>query len=79
MVGMNATRRKPGPRPKGVREQICARLPADHLAHYRQVAEDLGMPVGDYIALKMAEVHGWPAPEYINRDKKQQEALPLSA
>lgn len=75
---MNKPPRSPGRRPKGDRAAICAKLPVDHLAYYRQAAEDLDIPVGDYIALKLAEVHGWPVPDYITINRSQEE-LPISA
>lgn len=69
---------KPGPKPKGDRVPITARIPRDHHPRYEQQASDAGLPLCDYVALVMARAHGLPEPEYLSRTRKQ-EALPLGA
>lgn len=59
---------KPGPKPKGGHEpraQLTLRLPASQAATYKSAAARLGLPVGDYIAARMAQADGLPLPEYI--------------
>lgn len=73
---MAAARR--GRRPKGDRAQILARVPKNHRELYEQRAAEEGLPLGDYVALVMAQAHELKEPEYIHRDQNQ-EALPLGA
>lgn len=75
---MSEPRRKRGPKPKGIRTQFTLALPSDHLEFYRAAAAARGMPTGDYIALRLAQAHEFPEPEYISRNRPQ-EALPISA
>lgn len=83
---------KYGPDPKGDREQFTARLPKDHLAIYRAAAARRGMPLTDYLAVKLAEAHELPEPAYVaaqlerQRNRAEQtarrrgeETLPISA
>lgn len=72
-----AGRRRPGPDPKGDRVQFTARLPKTDLEHYRQEAERSGLPLTDYLALKLAEAHGLPVPAYLDRNTRQ-EALAVA-
>ena len=72
-------RRKPGPKPKGVRTPISARIPTDHYAHYKAHAEALGLDFTDYVALRLARAHGLPDPDYIKLDPSGQGELPISA
>jgi hypothetical protein len=81
-----------GRKPRGDRTSTSVALPTDHLALYRVEAKRLKMPLGDYFALKLAEAHELPEPEYIaaerervrKRDaaaarRRQHEELPISA
>jgi hypothetical protein len=83
---------KYGPDPKGDRTQFTARLPTAHLERYKSEAESCGLALTDYLALKLAEAHDLPEPEYIadererrrKRDetaarRRQREELPISA
>jgi hypothetical protein len=67
-------------------------LPTAHLERYRRIADELNMPLGDYVAIKMAEAHGFPEPDYIAAERErirkrdeaaarrsQREELPISA
>lgn len=47
---------KPGPDPKGVREQFTVRVPSDQMAVYRNEARRRGMPMGDYLEIGRAHV-----------------------
>ena len=80
---------KYGPDPKGDRTQFTARLPTAHLERYKSEADSCGLALTDYLALKLAEAHNLPEPEYIagererrrKRDarRRQREELPISA
>jgi hypothetical protein len=60
---------KPGPDPKGVREQFTVRVPSDQMAVYRSEARQRGMPMGDYLVLALAKAHELPEPAYLFRDR----------
>ncbi len=47
------------------------------MAKYRELAAEAGLALGEYLALKLAEDHGFEAPAYL-REHAQQE-LPLGA
>lgn len=80
---------KYGPDPKGDRTQFTARLPTAHLERYKSEAESCGLALTDYLALKLAEAHNLPEPEYIADERerrrkrdarlRQREELPISA
>lgn len=69
---------KRGRKPKGVREQIGVRVPVDQKAFYEQAARDAGLPLGDYVAIILAEHHQLDIPSYLT-ESKNQERLPISA
>lgn len=73
IVSVMATKR--GPAPKGDREQFTFRLPRTHLEEYRRRAEAAGMPLGDYLATRLAHDHDLGEPGYIRRQNQGQ--LPL--
>ncbi|RZK88261.1 MAG: hypothetical protein EOO66_18425 [Methylobacterium sp.] len=60
-----AERRKPGPKPRGIRGPISARVPVDHKRLYEELAEHMGIPLTDYVALVMARAHDLGDPDYI--------------
>lgn len=71
------TSREPGRRgrrPKGTRVAFSFKLPKDHRRQYEHLAAARGLPLGDYLALKLAEVHGLDEPDYISR----QDQLPMA-
>ena len=75
-------RRKPGMPSRGDRKPIITRVPTDQAAHYEQCALALGLPLSDYVALCLAELHGKPVPSYIKvrkPDGSHQEELRISA
>lgn len=66
---------RPGPKPKGDREQITARFPRGHLDVYRQRAEQAGMSLSDYLALTLARAHDLGEPGYLHRQPTGQDLL----
>jgi len=78
-----ADRRKPGPKPRGIREPISARVPVDHKRLYEELAERMGIPLTDYVALVMARAHKLGDPDYIKLPRTTgapvQEELRMSA
>ena len=78
-----AERRKPGPKPRGVRGPISARVPVDHKKLYEERAEAMGIPLTDYVALVMARAHHLGDPDYIKLPSTDgapvQEELRMSA
>lgn len=64
---------KPGPKPKPPRWQFTARVPVEHRPRLEQAASAAGLPVCDYVALVLANAHGWDEPTYISAP----EELPL--
>lgn len=69
-----------GRRPRGDRSQTTLRAPRDHLEQYKAAAYDAGVPLGDYLAIALAERHGLPVPAYLNPPAaRDQRELPLGA
>lgn len=60
-----------GRKPRGDRTATSVALPSDHLALYRLEAERCGLPLGDYVAIKLAEAHKLPEPEYIAAERER--------
>jgi hypothetical protein len=60
-----ADRRKPGPKPRGIRGTISTRVPIDHKKLYEERAEAMGIPLSDYVGLVMARAHHLDDPHYI--------------
>ncbi len=67
---------KSGRPSKGQRKPTMVRLPASDHMRYQELAERAGLPLGDYLALQLARVHGLPDPSYIYRPR--QEPLPMA-
>lgn len=57
--------RKPGRRDRGARKNLLSRVPDDQYAVYEAAAERLGIPIGSYSTMRLAEIHNLPVPEYI--------------
>ena len=73
---------KRGRKPKGVRGPISAQVPVEHKGLYEDLAERMGIPLTDYVALVLARAHQLPDPDYIKlpRDGAPvQEELRMSA
>ena len=68
-----------GRRPRGNRRKTSLALPSDHLDRYEAAAAAAGIPLGDYIAINMAEHHGLPIPSYYKPKARSQQELPLGA
>jgi hypothetical protein len=56
-------------------------MPRDHHQQYAALAEEAGLPLGDYIAQVLARAHDLPDPDYIERagQPDAQQVLPLGA
>ena len=78
MAATTSTGAKRGRKPKGRRLPATVKFPEEHKHAYEQRAADLGIPLCDYVALVMAEHHGYEVPSYLDTHKGQ-EALPISA
>jgi hypothetical protein len=64
-------RAKSGPVPKARRHQFTLRLPEEHYGLYEQAARQQGLSVGDYLAARLAEAHGLPVPDYVDRWRRK--------
>lgn len=75
---MSELRRKSGPVPKGDRSQFTLRVPTRHRGVYEEAAREAGYAnLSDYLAARLAEVHGLDIPSYVNRRNRAEE-LPLA-
>lgn len=72
-------KKRVGRKPKGDREAISCRVPSDHKPTYEDHAREAGMPLGDYVAVILAEHHGLPVPSYMRPANAEQGTLPISA
>ncbi len=50
---------------KGDRAPITVRVPPEHKTRYEAEASRLALPLSDYLALKLAELHGLTRPKWI--------------
>lgn len=57
--------RKPGRRDRGARKNLLSRIPDDQYAVYEAESERLGIPIGSYTTMRLAEIHNLPVPDYI--------------
>lgn len=81
-------RRKPGTRPRGDRASLIVRTPVEQHEIYLAHANELGIPLGSWVALTLAKAEGLPVPEYIEEEirkaasrraqEAEQEELPLA-
>ena len=75
-------------RPRGERAAFTVRIPIAQNSVYEERAAALGIPIGSWVALKLAETEGLPTPDYIVDELKraesrrahqaEQEELPLA-
>ena len=73
------SRRKPGPKPKGVRSQITLRVPAKHRDLYVLAADTAGLALNDYLVAVLARAHHLPVPvEVRGAAAAAQEGMPLN-
>lgn len=70
---------KPGRPSKGDRTAKTVRIPDHHLPKYQAIAQQLDMPLGDYVALKLAEAHNYDVPDYLVPADPDQFQLPVGA
>lgn len=66
---------KPGRPAKGDREAATGRFPRAHLDTYKARAAAAGLPLGDYLALVMAQAHGLDEPAYLTKNPDQPQLL----
>lgn len=55
-----------GPAPSGRTADLKFRTWPQHMQHYRELAEREGVPLGQYLALKLAAAHDLDCPEEDN-------------
>jgi hypothetical protein len=60
-------RRRPGGPGKGARAQHTVRFPEPHYERYLDEAQHMGLSMGDYVVLRMAELHELDVPDYVER------------
>jgi len=77
MAARRSTGKRPGPKGKGDRSAITLRVPSSHKSRYAAEAQRLGLPVSDYLALRLAQVHDLSAPGHLLPRQEQQ--LPIGA
>lgn len=70
---------RPGPAIKGDRVPMHVRVERAHRSVYEDAADELGLPLGDYVALVLAREHDLNVPPYIRRRAVQNEQLPLAS
>lgn len=75
---MSSARKRPGPKPKGVRKQFTMRLPADQFEVYKAEATRREISLADYLTEVLARGHGLPEPAYLHRRQHDQQELPLA-
>lgn len=59
------SQRRIGRPPKGDREKFSFAMPRDHKRQYEERAAAANMPLGDYLAVCLAEAHGFDKPDYV--------------
>jgi len=69
----------PGRKPKGDRVSIGGKIPSSLKPILEDAADEMGLPLTDYLAVVLAEYHGQPAPTYLTTKQEAQEALPIGA
>lgn len=69
-----------GRKPKGNRVPISGKIPVTLKPILEDAADDMGLPLTDYVAIVLAEYHGQPEPTYVTKtETTDQEALPIGA
>ena len=53
---------------RGDRSNVTVRVPVEHRAVYEARADELGIALGSWIALKLAEAEGLEVPDYLKRE-----------
>lgn len=61
-------RRRPGRKSKGVRVAYSVRFPEDQYARYTAEAHAKGLALGDYVVLRLSELHNLDIPDYVERE-----------
>jgi hypothetical protein len=60
--------RRRGTRPRGSRTAITVRVPDEQYARYAREAEKLGIPIGSWAAIVLAESQHFEIPQYIKTE-----------
>jgi hypothetical protein len=60
--------------PRGERAAFTVRFPVAQNAVYEERAAELGIPIGSWVALRLAQVEGLPVPAYIEEEIKRAES-----
>lgn len=74
---MATTRR--GRRPKGRRAAFTVKVPEDQKPLLEEKARAAGLPLCDYVAVILAQHHGYDAPSYLDTAHGGHPELPISA
>lgn len=64
----NEEPRRRGQRPRGKRTAITVRVPDEQYQLYAREAEELGIPIGSWAAIKLAESQKLDIPTYIQTE-----------
>ena len=58
---------KPGAPSRGDRRQFPLRPPRQHYDTFKAHADELGIPLGSYVLLRLSEAEGLPIPDFVRR------------
>lgn len=61
-------RRRAGRKSKGVRIAYSVRFPEAQYARYTQEAHAMGLSLGDYVVLRLSQLHDLEVPDYVERE-----------
>lgn len=76
---MTVSKHTRGRKPKGDRVHLSGKIPTSLKPILEDAADEMGLPLTDYVAVVLAEYHGQPAPTYLKKNQEAQEALPIGA
>lgn len=68
MPNEQETPKRGGQPSRGDRSNVTVRVPTEHRAVYEARAAELGIPLGSWVAIKLAEAEGLEVPDYIERE-----------
>ncbi|MBF0816300.1 hypothetical protein E4U02_07735 [Microbacterium paludicola] len=66
-------------RNRGDRAYMPLRPPTDQQEHYKQKADELGISLGSYGVMRLAQAEGLPVPDYITDEIEQARRKRLNA
>lgn len=61
-------RRRAGRKSKGVRVAYSVRFPEAQYARYTREAHALGLALGDYVVLRLSQLHDLEIPDYVEQE-----------